>query len=147
MEKAEIGSVSSGTMRPQDIIPVFLETLDSLSPGDCEKVLGNMSRGLPENDEDPFWNDDEMQFFISDIFDALNEHAPAFCYFGANEGDGACYGFWPMFDIMNEDQVLKVSDLSEIPEGYNDYVLLVNNHGNATLYRPVIDYVEEWAIV
>lgn len=30
------------------------------------------------------------------VMDALDAHAPSGYYFGATEGDGTCYGFWPV---------------------------------------------------
>ena len=32
------------------------------------------------------------------LFDILDSIAPEGCYFGALEGDGSCYGFWPCED-------------------------------------------------
>ena len=32
------------------------------------------------------------------LFDILDSVAPEGCYFGALEGDGSCYGFWPCED-------------------------------------------------
>ena len=32
------------------------------------------------------------------LFDLLDSIAPGCCYFGALEGDGSCYGFWPCED-------------------------------------------------
>ena len=32
------------------------------------------------------------------LFDILDSIAPEACYFGALEGDGSCYGFWPCED-------------------------------------------------
>jgi len=34
------------------------------------------------------------------LFDALNTVAPVSCYFGSNEGDGACFGFWLSDDAI-----------------------------------------------
>lgn len=33
-----------------------------------------------------------------ELFDSLDAVSPDGCYFGALEGDGACYGFWPCED-------------------------------------------------
>ena len=73
---------------------------------------------------------------IDDLMDALGEFAAPYCYFGANEGDGSDYGFWPSIDSLEDacryEDVLKVSDLSEIPADYVGEVMLVNDHGNVT---------------
>ena len=51
-----------------------------------------------------FWfnlNKEEPEKFIdviNNVFDALNVYAPKGYYFGALEGDGACFGFWPLPD-------------------------------------------------
>jgi hypothetical protein len=61
-----------------------------------------------------------------------------YCRFGAHEGDGSDYGFWPI-DIEDiKEQVRErgvvVSDLSEVPPRFNGEILLINDHGNASLY-------------
>jgi hypothetical protein len=37
---------------------------------------------------------------IADMMDALNDLAPAGYYFGAHEGDGSDFGFWPLSEWM-----------------------------------------------
>lgn len=41
---------------------------------------------------------------INDVFDVLNEYAPEGYYFGTLEGDGACFGFWPLYNDDNDDE-------------------------------------------
>jgi hypothetical protein len=82
------------------------------------------------------------------LFDALGEYAGPYFYFGAHPGDGADYGFW-LSEMWEEDfDGLKVSDLSEIPAKYRGEVLVVNDHGNCTLYVKTCRAMREvWAIV
>jgi hypothetical protein len=78
--------LSSGTMRPEDLIPCFESALESA--------------GIPFPTYEPAETDDggvdqeEESWHLETLFDLLAEHAPEGCTFGANEGDGACYGFW-----------------------------------------------------
>lgn len=110
-KKAEPGSVSWGTMRPEDLIPKFLEKLEKLDakaaaevtfyyklsyekeianwagPFDPEE-LGDWDTWAKSHPEDAMW-------LLEELFEALNECAPDGHYFGASEGDGSDYGFWP----------------------------------------------------
>ena len=143
-----LGTVSHGTMRPADLIPTFLDALDAISPGDCEAILEDRLPGLPESGTDQYWESMEADALLSDLFEALNEHAPPLCYFGALEGDGADYGFWICEDQINEDEdILTVSDLADIPADHSDYVVVINDHGNMTLYKPRREWEEVWSIV
>jgi len=53
-------------------------------------------------------------------------------------GGGADWRFWPDWwevDAGVEDaEILKVADRAEVPEYWDGLVLVVNDHGNATLY-------------
>ena len=96
-----IGSIISGTMRQDDLIPAFLDELEILDEAQhdalCEEVAGILWR----NGED--WDDDEICMFLNeDLWDAMMDHAPEFCYFGAHPGDGSDYGFWVDHDGLAE---------------------------------------------
>jgi hypothetical protein len=89
------GTVSHGTMRPEDLIPAFLDVLpadrrDALESEYSDIVLWvqGVEPLTPPTDEDISW------FLNEVLFDALNELAPHGYYFGAHPGDGADYGFW-----------------------------------------------------
>lgn len=104
MTKATIGTVSHGTMRPEDLIPDFLgelcylagkEALESWPYAtrvrECEEVLA-----LLTETEEPSVNDYETaNQCVEWLFDTLGEYAPPFCYFGAHKGDESDFGFWP----------------------------------------------------
>ena len=59
------------------LVPV-IHTLDGWREGDY---------WLEQADED-----------THELFDILDAISPEGCYFGALEGDGSCYGFWPCED-------------------------------------------------
>lgn len=160
MTKATIGSVSTGTLRDQDLLRAFADTLDSLLQPDMpdESFLVCDARNQAdildgENLFGVLLDEAEIHAgdVISDLEDALQEFAPPYCRFGAHEGDGADFGFWPCVDSLENDafscpacptfDVLKVNDTADAPS----YVLHVNDHGNVTLYR--IELVEEWGLV
>ena len=104
--KAQLGSISTGTMRYHDLIPVFAGELERL---DNEgKYVGLIDRCNALTDEDYESNDidtiEKISFILNeDLFEALNEFAPAYCYFGSHEGDGADYGFWTSWDAQAQE--------------------------------------------
>ena len=150
-----IGSISNGTMRAEDLIPTFADTLRALAPTGAE---GAHHRALADEcDALDFENgdQDEIDFILNeDLFDALNEYADPFCYFGSHPGDGADYGFWVDIDAVEEairdGELLKVNDYGDIPLGHTGLVVFVSDHGNMTLYQstpqaPIL--TEIWGVV
>lgn len=47
--------------------------------------------------EGDYW-EDQASDDLHELFDILDAIAPEGCYFGAHEGDGSLYGFWPCDD-------------------------------------------------
>lgn len=137
---AQFGSISNGTMRAEDLCDTFAWELSTLARRAGR--IREFSKLIKEARTEP---DDDV---VNDLFDALQEFAPPYGYFGAHEGDGSDYGFWIYSDALEEFDGLKVSDLSEVPRGYSGEALHVNDHGNATLYRYVRGRAYEvWGIV
>lgn len=97
----EAGSISSGTMRPQDLIPTFLDALETYWP-EKHKELIDPKDGTPavpshvweDGDDSPWWASDDALYLLNELFDHLDECAPEGMHFGAHEGDAADYGFW-----------------------------------------------------
>lgn len=129
-----IGSVSCATMREEDLIPAFVYELESQRPLKREhrRKLREIKRRMEQDgyyqSEDAGWDLNEF------LFDALNEYCLPYFYFGSHPGDGADYGYWLSEGFEDEFDGLKVDDLSEVPTGYTGEVLLVNDHGNMSLY-------------
>lgn len=101
-----IGTIISGTQRPEDLIPALIDALDARK----EMLLldGKLSRyefrqldyWLVEIERrmgrSGYWQSADAQWDIEGLFDALNDLAPEGTYFGAHPGDGADYGYWPV---------------------------------------------------
>jgi hypothetical protein len=94
-------SLSHATMRPQDLVPTFLNFLSAHAPAWYEShVIRPFS--LPpayvedEGDDSEWWNSEECgEFLWSELFDAMDVYcAPEGFYFGSHPGDGSDYGFW-----------------------------------------------------
>ena len=95
--------VSEGTLRPEDLIPAFLHALEARL--DEVEVRGHdtahMRRYIREIEErietvPGYYETDDANWDLAGLFDALNDYAPEGMRFGAHEGDGALYGFWPI---------------------------------------------------
>jgi len=166
-----IGSVSSGTMRPEDLIPAFYSELESQAKRskyvayknrrEHLKLLKEIQKRFKKGTCTEETDDSEL----SDLFDALNEYAGPYFYFGAHPGDGADYGYWlsedwdeqfvdiaglPTSEVrdVDTDMSIKVSDLSEVPVKFRGEVAVVNDHGNVTLYVKSARKLNEiWSIV
>jgi hypothetical protein len=159
MTYGSIGSISSGTLLPADLIPVFADELKDLakaSKSDAYRDLlaradawievdDNMEPGeIPDSDE----HDDIGPELVIELMDALGEFAPPYFYFGTHPGDGADFGFWLYEDFQQDFDGLTVSDTSEVPDDYEGEVLHVNDHGNCTLFAARNGELKEiWAVV
>ncbi len=129
-----MGSVSHATMRSEDLIPAFLDCLESQRP--LRKEHRKLVREIRERMEaEQYFDSEDSHFDLEELFDVLGEYAPEYFYFGSHPGDGSDYGFWLSEDFPDDSfDGLRVSDLSEVPTGYAGEVLEVNDHGNMTLY-------------
>lgn len=155
-EYLDIGVISEGTHRPQDLLPALLGALrdvDSTAYAQTMVNGGIIPAHAQEDDDAEWWDSEDASGHVDALFDTLSEYAPPYCYFGSLEGDGACFGWFIAWDSINEaildGDMLKVSDLSEVPDDWDGEVLHSNDHGNATLYARDMDqeFREVWAIV
>lgn len=144
---ANIGSISSGTLRDEDLVDAFASELAALykytwgarMPPHVKKLLAEADK-LTEED---FANGDGGEI-VGELQDELEHFAPPFAYFGASEGDGADFGFWisgdALRDAIHDGEVLVQDDSrngrrDKIPRGYTGYLLHISDHGNESLTR------------
>jgi hypothetical protein len=109
-------------LRTEDLLTAFADELEYLAPTD-ELIVE--ARAITDFDSE------EAADMVNELIDALSVWAPAYCYFGAHEGDGADFGFWPSRDAI--DELPHVQDSDEARELGEDCVF-VNDHGNVTVY-------------
>ncbi len=95
--KPTFGSISSGTMRNEDLIPDFLRELQYYAPRQAARL-----RKWYGYDNASFdFTSEQADYLLESLFDALGDAANRvpYMYFGAHPGDGADYGFWLLEDL------------------------------------------------
>jgi hypothetical protein len=157
-----IGSVSSATMRPEDLIPTFTAELEyQLKHGprvsrETRKAHTALAREINARMEsEDYYDSESADFDLESLSDALDAYAGPYFYFGAHPGDGCDYGFWlsedwdqDFVDAMHNGKEalrkpwaeedypggIRVSDLADVPKWFRGEVAVVNDHGNCALY-------------
>ena len=144
MAQFQLGSISTGTLRPQDLLNAFGSTLNHLTL-DVEKHPLIEQASVAEQNIWDFDDDDahaHAEDLIEKLTDALNELCPPFVYFGTHEGDGADFGFWVDMDRIEEEigtTIQIASSLSDFQAEHcwtlaDDGVIVnVSDHGNVTV--------------
>lgn len=90
-------TISEGTLRTADLLFAFNWALaDTPCAGDADLVAlrAEAAKCAQEINDGREENEDDIEI-LAELENALNDAAPEYCYFGAHEGDGACFGFWP----------------------------------------------------
>jgi hypothetical protein len=88
-QKVTLGSVSHGTMRPEDLIPQFMDVLASLSTPE-ERIEGELLDAIDRrmcSMDGIYYHDSTAAEDLEALFTALNNHAPPYTHFGAHSGD------------------------------------------------------------
>ena len=155
MAYATLGSISHGTLRPSDLVESFWSELEfrigrfdwfkdsTIAERDkFVSALWDISETVWPGDDGSMTDDDEtISAAVDELAELLQYFAPPYCYFGAHDGDGSDFGYWPSWDSI--DELPKFDELpDELP---GDDFVVVSDHGNATLYSA--DGLELWAIV
>jgi hypothetical protein len=155
------GSVSSGTLNSYGLLSSFARELHyqlgrqsrRFKRRPYRKLINEAWRLLSSRDGDAAarfaqYPDAEGYWLIDELQHALGDFAPSLSYFGSHECDGADFGYWVSSFIYEDFDGLRVSDLSEVPAKHTGDVLLVNDHGNMSLYSCRRGKLKEnWAIV
>jgi hypothetical protein len=142
----DVGSYSHGTLREADLASTLADMLREGEHDDSE-LLALLDSIASENEEE------DASEVITDAMDALQEYAPPFCYVGMHEGDGSDLGVWFDHDSFEEacrdGSVLKIGDSSELDDmspseiAAHDFIAVVSDHGNVSLYRVKVTLGDE----
>jgi hypothetical protein len=102
-----LGSYSSGTMRPEDLIPAFISAAEDLRlTREDRRKLEEIRREYDKVSSEDYDVDAveavEPDDLCTDLFDLLDCYTPDYCYFGAHPGDGADYGVWIVEDLLRD---------------------------------------------
>jgi len=107
---ADPGSVSSGTLRPEDLIPAFVFELNRLINANVtvpdnassaedlaayERLTRLTWQGFTIGSIDTDKDYESAMEYLSKFSDALDLFSPEGHSFGAHEGNSADFGFWP----------------------------------------------------
>lgn len=101
MPRVEIGAISEGTLRECDLIPCFLREMDRIDREVADRVREDFAEVFAVEHQSETWEQtcdlfpEQCEFLLERLFAELDLFAPEGLYFGATEGDGACFGFWP----------------------------------------------------
>jgi hypothetical protein len=152
--KPSFGSISTGTLRTEDLLDAFLSELRYLGQGKLARKLqrDREAIGIEETEGDEEMENMLVDDLLSEAQGALAELALPYQYFGTLAGDGADFGFW--FDRDSFDQDVHDGNVWKLPagepwpkplNGRPDYIAEVNDHGNITLYTR--RHREVWSLV
>jgi hypothetical protein len=126
-----LGSVSTGTLRAEDLLPVFAATLDSLHTHahqfslEVAMVLESNQEGYPE-------------ILLTHLTDALQEACPPFVFFGAlSSSEPDNFGFWPDWDALDQAMFQKYGESLILDvrgeETLDTTIIQVRDNGNVTV--------------
>jgi hypothetical protein len=157
----QIGTLSEGTLKPEDLISAFLWDLKRIRLTRAERqivqrIAARDNMGVYETLDDSEASDD-----LEELTAIIENHLPDYAYFGTLEGDGAHFGIWPAIEQAKEDaqgnpRTIVTNDGPDDDGGFPavpksrglTHFLRVNDHGNCTLYRRAgTRWIEVWAVV
>jgi hypothetical protein len=80
------------------LAPAFLAVLKECDQKTWLKLQKQVPFHARDSSRDPWWDSEDSDELLTQLFDALNACAPEGHYFGAHSGDGSDFGFWPVDD-------------------------------------------------
>jgi hypothetical protein len=85
---------SSGTLREEELLPRFWGVAQQIGATIPDTLLAVLQRLAGEDAQETDWDSELAAETCFELIALLDNLAPVGFYFGASEGDGACFGFW-----------------------------------------------------
>jgi hypothetical protein len=151
MAEFQLGSISTGTLRTEDLLPKFAHALLAIVTDNEQYELEMVEDALNGRIKRTGIDTRTAVGLLDDIQDSLNQYCPPFVYFGAHPGDGADFGFWADFDAVDESCARKHHRCTHNPETGEivledeSVIVQVNDHGNVTVMD--MDRNVLWSVV
>ena len=124
MAEFQLGSISTGTLRTEDLLEAFHSTIAASGTPPALAEDGYVDGGAQ-------YSDGELLEVYTEQLESL---CPPFVYFGTLEGDGADFGFWPDIETIQEIVNIAECDASQGISCPDDGVIVqVSDHGNVTV--------------
>ena len=124
MTEFQLGSISTGTLRTEDLLAAFHSTIAASGTPPALAEDGYIDGGEP-------YSAGELLEVYTEQLESL---CPPFVYFGTHEGDGADFGFWPDIETIQEIVNIAECDASQGISCPDDGVIVqVSDHGNVTV--------------
>ena len=124
MAQFQLGSISTGTLRTEDLLAAFHSTIAASGTPPALAEDGYIDGGAR-------YSDGELLEVYTEQLESL---CPPFVYFGTLEGDGADFGFWPDIETIQEIVNIAECDASQGISCPDDGVIVqVSDHGNVTV--------------
>ncbi len=149
IKPASIGSISHGTLCMEDLLSAFISELGYQtlrnglyfsSPenfGERDKfanLIGEAQDCFDDDDAIMEDKEDKASELVNETLpDALNSFAGPYCYFGAYEGDGSDFGYWPSMSDIEDLPTYEGTDEAMEAGELNDFKV-VSDHGNVEIY-------------
>lgn len=142
--KPAMGSVSSGTLLTEDLLVAFADELEWIAPRGHAKLIREArkvadciveEKPVPQSIEGHELSRDELgSDLVNELEDALNRHAPYCMTFGAHDGDGADFGWWPCMDIIEELPCFDGASEAREEKHFGEF-RTVTDHGNVDVWN------------
>lgn len=147
-------TISEGTTRLEDLAYAVGVKLEQVAEDQDDRHLAQRAEIAACADQS--YNPVSLQEAYDAAVEALQEHAPPYCYIGMDEGDGAHLGVWVDVEAASDDarngEIAAVTDkqpLAALDPEEHGLALEVNDHGNATLFEATMDgsWRIAWSVV
>ena len=130
-----LGSVSSGTLRAEDLLPVFAAIMRQfLTVNGHASLYVERAETIVRNE---FYDMELADELVGKLMDGIQGYCPPFVFFGAHPGDGADFGFWPDWEALDQAMFQKYGESLILDvrgeETLDTTIIQVRDHGNVTV--------------